>query len=145
MLANCATSCHTVEQQELLDAKELQGIQSFFDLGAHDIHGNWLSFDKFKGQVTIIVNVASYCGYTDSHYKQLVQLSTQVKQYTGKVHILAVRTTIAIFLCVFSASVPSSHSLHDAPSFLAINLVVKSQIPMTKFIILLWNTVLTFK
>ena len=88
MLGNCATSCDKMEKQALDDAKELAAIESFFDLRANDIHGNPVDFSKFKGQVTIIVNVASFCGYTDDHYKQLVQLWSQVK-HTGKINILA--------------------------------------------------------
>ncbi len=88
MMTNCATSCDKIEQQAVSDAEELKGIESFFDLSAYDIHGSLMNFSKFRGQVTIIVNVASYCGYTDEHYKQLVQLWSQVK-YTGKINILA--------------------------------------------------------
>lgn len=88
MLSNCATSCDKAAKQALADAKELEGIQSFFNLSAHDIHGNVIDFSRFKGQVTIVVNVASYCGYTDGHYKQLVQLWSQVKS-SGKINILA--------------------------------------------------------
>lgn len=88
MLKSCATSCENIEKQALADSKELEGITSFFDLSAKDIHGNLIEFSKFRGQVTIIVNVASYCGYTDSHYKQLVQLWSQVK-HTEQINILA--------------------------------------------------------
>jgi glutathione peroxidase-family protein len=88
MLPKCPTSCEKAKQQALADAKELEGIQSFFDLSANDIHGNRIDFSRFKDQVTIVVNVASYCGYTDTHYKQLVKLWSEVKS-TGKVNILA--------------------------------------------------------
>jgi len=88
MLQNCATSCEAAEKHALADAKELESIHSFFDLSAYDIHGSLIQFSKFKDQVTIIVNVASQCGFTDSHYKQLVQLWSQVK-HTGKINILA--------------------------------------------------------
>lgn len=88
MLTNCATSCEKIESQALADADELKGIESFFDLSAYDIHGSLIDFSKFRGQVTIVVNVASYCGYTDEHYKQLVQLWSQVKN-TGQINILA--------------------------------------------------------
>eukprot|EP00934_Nitzschia_sp_Nitz4_P005772 Nitzschia sp. Nitz4//scaffold28_size193895//183269//184461//NITZ4_001692-RA/size193895-augustus-gene-0.317-mRNA-1//-1//CDS//3329546063//5762//frame0 len=89
MWQQCAVSCERVQQQQLADAKELQGITSFFDLGANDIHGSYVDFAQFKGEVTILVNVASYCGYTDPHYKQLVQLWKGVQQQTQKIHILA--------------------------------------------------------
>lgn len=88
MTKSCATSCENVAQQALKDAKELIGINSFFDLSADDIHGKTIEFSKFQGQVTIVVNVASFCGYTDSHYKGLVELFSHV-QSTGKVNILA--------------------------------------------------------
>eukprot|EP00429_Kryptoperidinium_foliaceum_P003552 CAMPEP_0176009826 /NCGR_PEP_ID=MMETSP0120_2-20121206/4450_1 /TAXON_ID=160619 /ORGANISM="Kryptoperidinium foliaceum, Strain CCMP 1326" /LENGTH=214 /DNA_ID=CAMNT_0017342633 /DNA_START=65 /DNA_END=706 /DNA_ORIENTATION=+ len=88
MQSNCAASCDRVAKQALADAKELESIGSFFDLSAYDIHGNLVEFSKFEGQVTIIVNVASQCGYTDSHYKGLVKLWSQVK-HSGNVNILA--------------------------------------------------------
>jgi len=59
--------------------KELAGIDSFFDLEAQDINGKTLKFEQFRGKVTIIVNVASYCGYTESHYHGLVELWSNIK------------------------------------------------------------------
>jgi glutathione peroxidase-family protein len=88
MMETCATSCELEAKQALKEAKELQGINSFFDLSAKDIIGDLVEFSKFEGQVTILVNVASYCGYTDSHYKSLVQLWSQVR-HTGQINILA--------------------------------------------------------
>ena len=88
MLVHCATSCEKVQQQGTNDAQQLDSITSFFNLSAHDIQGNLVDFAKFQGQVTIVVNVASYCGYTDEHYKQLVQLWSQLRD-SGKVNILA--------------------------------------------------------
>lgn len=79
MMDQCATSCEQVAAQALKDSKELEGINSFFDLGANDINGNRIEFSKFRGQVTIVINVASYCGHTDSHYRGLVKLWRQVK------------------------------------------------------------------
>lgn len=69
MAENCATSCETIAAQRLEDDKALAKIGSFFDLTAKDIKGTVVDFKQFEGDVTIIVNVASYCGYTDSHYK----------------------------------------------------------------------------
>jgi glutathione peroxidase len=79
MLDTCAASCERVDQQKALDAKALAGISSFYDLEANDIKGNPVSFEKFRGKVTIITNVASYCGYTESHYRGLVELWSNVK------------------------------------------------------------------
>jgi glutathione peroxidase-family protein len=72
----------------LKDTEELKGISSFFDLAANDIFGKSIEFQKFEGQVTVLVNVASECGYTDSHYRGLVKLWKQVK-HTEQINILA--------------------------------------------------------
>ena len=56
MIQNCATSCERVAAQALQDLKELEGLDSFFDLSAKDINGNVVQFSKFRGDVTIIVN-----------------------------------------------------------------------------------------
>ena len=78
MEANCATSCGILEQQAAAEAAQLEGIGSFFDLTAADIDGNPVRFEQFRGQVTILTNVASYCGYTESHYTGLVELWCQL-------------------------------------------------------------------
>lgn len=78
MVANCATSCAKIEQQAAAEAAELEGIGSFFELTAADIDGNPVKFEQFRGQVTILTNVASYCGYTESHYTGLVELWSQL-------------------------------------------------------------------
>lgn len=79
MLVQCASSCDKAQKAALAAAKELEGIHSFFDLEAKDIHGKTVKFEEFRGKVTIIVNVASYCGYTESHYRGLVQLWNSLK------------------------------------------------------------------
>ncbi len=47
---------------------------NFYELTATDIHGNNVKFDAFKGKVVMVVNVASKCGFTDDHYKQLEKM-----------------------------------------------------------------------
>ncbi len=42
--------------------KKIGHITSFFELQAQDIDENVVKFDQFKGQVTVVANVASYCG-----------------------------------------------------------------------------------
>ena len=42
---------------------------SIYDLKATDIHGLEVNFNSFRGKVLLIVNVASECGFTDSHYR----------------------------------------------------------------------------
>merc|ERR1719315_737939 len=46
----------------------------FYDLKATDIHGLDVNFDTFKGKALLIVNVASECGFTDSHYRELQRI-----------------------------------------------------------------------
>lgn len=88
MLSGCTKSCDEIAAASLNAAEELKGISSFFDLSANDIFGEPIDFQKFQGQVTVLVNVASECGYTDSHYRGLVKLWKQVK-HTEQINILA--------------------------------------------------------
>jgi glutathione peroxidase-family protein len=75
MLKNCKFFCDSTTKQSLQDDQDLQGMSdSFFDLSAQDIHGQTVEFQQFKGDVVIVTNVASECGYTDSHYRGLVEL-----------------------------------------------------------------------
>lgn len=48
--------------------------QSVYDFSATDIHGSEVPLDKYKGNVLLIVNVASNCGLTERNYKQLNEL-----------------------------------------------------------------------
>ena len=87
MLPNCATSCEAVKTAVDAAAAELDAVSSFFALVANDLHGQPIQFTKFQGQVTILTNVASYCGYTESHYHQLVELWSQLRN--ENINILA--------------------------------------------------------
>ena len=69
--------------------KKIGHINSFFELEAQDIDENILKFDQFKGQVTVITNVASYCGYTESHYRGLNKLYKKFKGSKVPLNILA--------------------------------------------------------
>eukprot|EP00578_Thalassiosira_sp_NH16_P010573 CAMPEP_0181113222 /NCGR_PEP_ID=MMETSP1071-20121207/20233_1 /TAXON_ID=35127 /ORGANISM="Thalassiosira sp., Strain NH16" /LENGTH=249 /DNA_ID=CAMNT_0023197247 /DNA_START=120 /DNA_END=869 /DNA_ORIENTATION=- len=69
--------------------KRIGHIKSFFELEAEDIDGNVLDFDRLRGRVTVITNVASYCGYTQSHYDGLVKLHRQFKDSPIGFDILA--------------------------------------------------------
>ncbi|KAF0288738.1 Glutathione peroxidase 7 [Amphibalanus amphitrite] len=46
----------------------------YFKLSAEDIDGNEVKFEKFKGMVTLVVNTASLCGFTDGHLRDLTRL-----------------------------------------------------------------------
>ena len=46
----------------------------FYDLKATDIYGLEVDFHKFEGKVLLFVNVASQCGFTHTHYKDLQRI-----------------------------------------------------------------------
>jgi glutathione peroxidase-family protein len=88
MKPNCATACGKITDAILAEKMEMESIASVFDLEAMDIDGNVIAMNQFRDQVTIITNVASYCGYTQSHYTGLVELYNQVRA-SEKINILA--------------------------------------------------------
>ena len=51
---------------------------SFYDLSIKSIDGEKIDFKSFKGKNVLIVNVASYCGFT-SQYKALEELHSKYK------------------------------------------------------------------
>ena len=74
MNANCATSCDEAGKAAEANAAKIADIESFFDLSAKNIEGEVIQFSELEGMITVITNVASHCGYTDSHYKGLKEL-----------------------------------------------------------------------
>jgi len=90
MRVNCQTSCDEEDSKNNgMDLEsQVKHIPSFFSLSADDIDGNPFHFSNLMGKVTVVVNVASHCGYTESHYKGLVELYDSLKE-TNKLEILA--------------------------------------------------------
>lgn len=48
--------------------------QDFYDFKVVNIRGKLVSLEKYRGSVSLVVNVASECGFTDQNYKALQQL-----------------------------------------------------------------------
>ncbi|XP_065698883.2 glutathione peroxidase 7 isoform X2 [Patagioenas fasciata] len=53
----------------------------FYTFKVVNIRGKLVSLEKYRGSVSLVVNVASECGYTDSHYKALQQLQRDFGPY----------------------------------------------------------------
>ncbi|CAI4228434.1 unnamed protein product [Auanema sp. JU1783] len=47
---------------------------TIYDFSVKDADGKEVSLKKYEGQVVIVVNVASQCGFTESNYNELKQL-----------------------------------------------------------------------
>mmetsp|Transcript_40715 Transcript_40715/g.73562 ORF Transcript_40715/g.73562 Transcript_40715/m.73562 type:complete len:195 (-) Transcript_40715:154-738(-) len=57
--------------------------EDFYKLQATDIHGNAVSFSNFRDTKTVVItNVASECGYTDSHYADYKYMQRKHKDVT---------------------------------------------------------------
>ncbi|XP_060087810.1 glutathione peroxidase 7 [Heteronotia binoei] len=54
---------------------------NFYSFKVVNIRGKLVSLEKYRGSVSLVVNVASECGYTDSHYKALQQLQRELGPY----------------------------------------------------------------
>lgn len=54
--------------------------KSIYDFEVTDIDGEKVKLDKYKGDVLIVVNVASQCGLTDSNYKYLEPMYKKYKE-----------------------------------------------------------------
>ncbi|XP_038650171.1 glutathione peroxidase 7 [Scyliorhinus canicula] len=52
--------------------------KDFYSFQAVNIRGKLISLEKYRGSVSLVVNVASECGFTESHYKELQQLQREL-------------------------------------------------------------------
>ena len=90
MRVECKKSCERIDKSTKGGdiREEIAHIKSFYDLSARDIDNKEFQFGVLEDKVTVIVNVASYCGYTESHYKGLVELYDTFKD-TNRFELLA--------------------------------------------------------
>lgn len=56
-----------------------QGPSSLYEFTVKDCKGKDVDLSAFKGKVTIVVNVASKCGFTNTNYTQLTELYSKYK------------------------------------------------------------------
>ncbi|KAH0618618.1 hypothetical protein JD844_017993 [Phrynosoma platyrhinos] len=59
-------------------ASEPKEDNNFYAFKVVNIRGKLVSLEKYRGSVSLVVNVASECGYTDSHYKALQKLQREL-------------------------------------------------------------------
>ncbi|XP_051867795.1 glutathione peroxidase 7 [Pristis pectinata] len=52
--------------------------KDFYAFKGVNIRGKLISLEKYRGSVSLVVNVASECGFTESHYKDLQQLQREL-------------------------------------------------------------------
>jgi len=65
-------------ESDSADAAPVSG-KSIYDFEMTDIDGEKVKLDKYKGDVLIVVNVASQCGLTDRNYKYLEPMYQKYK------------------------------------------------------------------
>ncbi|XP_023293325.2 probable phospholipid hydroperoxide glutathione peroxidase isoform X1 [Lucilia cuprina] len=55
-------------------SEEAKNAKSIYDFTVKDTHGEDVSLEKYRGNVVLIVNIASQCGLTKNNYKKLTEL-----------------------------------------------------------------------
>ncbi len=62
------------------DKSNAQNINAFYDIKINSIEGNRIDLNNYKNKVILLVNTASYCGFT----KQYADLQTLWDRYRKK-------------------------------------------------------------
>ena len=77
MQKNCPQSCHkkTYREPARKRISEEQN-EEFFELTAKDANGKVLRFEDLEGYVTVIVNAARVCEYSEIFWETLEHLQT---------------------------------------------------------------------
>lgn len=75
--------------------------KTVYEFTANNIKGEPVSLEKYRGHVLIIVNVASKCGYTAGHYKELNELYDEFAESKGtNFYLVMIVTILYILLCL---------------------------------------------
>jgi len=70
MQQNCPLACHKATYKPP-ETSTTHDIDDFYQLSATDAKGKVVSMENFEGYVTVIVNVARICDYTELFYNTL--------------------------------------------------------------------------
>lgn len=81
-------SCASSRMSNPSEPDFYKNAKSIYEFTINNIEGNPVSLEKYKGHVSIIVNVASQCGYTKNNYAELVDLYNEYSE-TKALRILA--------------------------------------------------------
>lgn len=65
-----------------------QTVDNFYSFVVKDSEGNDINLGQYRGKISLVVNVASECGYTDNHYRGLNKLHNHLST-TGRFTVLA--------------------------------------------------------
>lgn len=63
----------------MAEEADYKNANSVYDFTVKDTYGNDVPLEKYKGQVLLIVNIASKCGLTSSNYANLTELQQKYK------------------------------------------------------------------
>ncbi|KAI5711336.1 hypothetical protein M8J76_008786 [Diaphorina citri] len=67
------------ESGESMADDSWKNAETVYDFTVKNIKGEDVPLSTYKGHVLVIVNVASRCGYTGKHYKELVELDEKFR------------------------------------------------------------------
>lgn len=76
-----AVNTSDTETSNMASGEDWRNAKSIYDFTVKDTFGNDVALDKYKGNVVLIVNIASQCGLTKNNYAKLTQLN---KDYYDK-------------------------------------------------------------
>jgi glutathione peroxidase len=68
---------------------DVEKVNDFYSLHARDNRGNVISLTKYRGKLNLVTNVASECGYTETHYEAYVKMQKIFNQNRNVFNILA--------------------------------------------------------
>jgi len=71
-VAKCSSGTKIVD--EMSANEDYKNAKSIYDFTVKDTYGNEVSLDKYKGNVVLVVNIASQCGLTKNNYAQITEL-----------------------------------------------------------------------
>ena len=75
MQQNCPLACHKATYRPP-ETSTTHDIDDFYQLTATDANGKVISMEQFEGYVTVIVNVARICDYTEIFYNTLEHMKS---------------------------------------------------------------------